>query len=187
MPMPDEMKPEAEDETEGMPGAPGVAKVEVEVETKPEPKKEDGGMGTPPTPTEPIPQGNMAQLCQAINDAVGYLTDGKGPQLDVGKYASGGPETSTQAPMDAEEWIALTNVATVLGILAGVDPALKKLEFAPSAITTRAGVVEVTQKLAELSRSQAAKKAMAAAEAKMVKEAGGPPAEGAEPPPPPVA
>lgn len=160
----------------------------VTVETEPAdmPKGEGEGetgsiVGQAPAPTEPIPVASYAALCEAINAAVGVISEGKAPRLDTGKYQTVGAEKPTKAPLDPEEWMNLSAASMMLAKMAEIDPNIKPMAFDPAEIVTRKGMQAVTRKLSQAAQSSAVKAALPELVKQMTEAAGLPPEGEGEP------
>lgn len=113
-----------------------------------------------PTPTQAILYTEIQALVNALNEAVGFLSDGTAPPVS---YRPPTIQGGTKKPLPPEVYVLLVALASAIVAAADGKPDLMALAFDPSVeVTTRAGVQRLTQKLMQAARSEPLKAAMMA-------------------------
>ena len=104
-----------------------------------------------PTPTEPIRVDDIVQLVGALNDAMGFLSDGKVPPVP---YEPPSKLGVTKEPLPPDVFTYLVAAGQLLTAMAPAVPAAAPLAFDPTVdAATPAGINEMAQKLAQVAES----------------------------------
>lgn len=113
-----------------------------------------------PKPTQAILYTEVQALVKALNEAVGFLSDGTAPPV---AYKPPTIQGGTKEPLPADVYVLLVALAGAIMAAADGNPDLMALSFDPSVeVTTRPGVQALTQKLMQAARSEPLKAAMMA-------------------------
>lgn len=112
-----------------------------------------------PAPTEAIPVKSQEDLVEALNGAIGFLSDGKAEPVRLPK--TGSRVGGTKAPLDASVFVVLLAVASAIREVGATMPEVAPLGFDPMTdLLTRKGYGEVTQKLMQAAQSEPLKAAL---------------------------